>query len=244
MAAPSSQDFMAKLAAARTPVKTPGQDELNAVRTPLRTPLKTQDDVEAAVFQDLMDADHGPHWTSPAKSDEELFVEIAKENGSSVASDDEEAPPVYEAVRPPPAPPPSAARPPSPIPPHLAEALAPYAALAKGSPEDVRRRLRAATTTLRRRLDAGLPLRTLVWDRAHERYAAATLVLFREPGGFWWRWDATARRLRRRNRRRRRSGLATPSPAARAVAFFASSTPRPDPSWPVWKSTSELGRLK
>ena len=50
-----------------------------------------------------------------------------------------------------------------------------------------------------------------------------------EPGGFWWRWDATARRLRRRNRRRRRSGLATPSPAARAVAFFASSTPRPPP---------------
>ena len=239
MAAPSSQDFMARLAAARTPVKTPGRDELNAVRTPLRTPLKTQDDVEAAVFQDLMDADHGPHWTSPAKSDEELFVEIAKENGSSVDSDDEEAPPVYEAVRPPPAPPPSAARPPPPTPPHLAEALAPYAALSKGSPEDVRRRLRAATTTLRRRLDAGLPLRTLVWDRIHERYAAATLVLFREPGGFWWRWDATARRLRRRNRRRRRSGLATPSPAARAVAFFASSTPRPDTSWPVWKPTSE-----
>ena len=217
---------MAKLAAARTPVKTPGQDEMNAVRTPLRTPLKTQDDVEAAVFQDLMDADHGPHWTSPAKSDEELFVEIAKENGSSVASDEEEAPPVYEAVRPPPAPPA-----------HLAEALAPYAALSKGSPEDVRQRLRAATTTLRRRLDAGLPLRTLVWDRTNEKYAAATLVLFREPGGFWWRWDATARRLRRRNRRRRRSGLATPSPAARAVAFFASSTPRPDTSWPVWKST-------
>ena len=87
---------MARLAAARTPVKTPGQDELNAVRTPLRTPVKTQADVEAAVFKDLMDADHGPHWTSPAKSDEELFVEIAKENGSSVASDDEEAPPVYD----------------------------------------------------------------------------------------------------------------------------------------------------
>ena len=51
------------------------------------------------------------------------------------------------------------------------------AALAKGSPEDVRQRLRAATTTLRRRLDAGLPLRTLVWDRTHERYAVATLVL-------------------------------------------------------------------
>ena len=77
---------MARLAAARTPVKTPGQDDLNAVRTPLRTPVKTPDDVEAAVFKDLMDADHGPHWTSPAKSDEELFVEIAKENGSSVAS--------------------------------------------------------------------------------------------------------------------------------------------------------------
>ena len=118
---------------------------------------------------------------------------------------------------------------PSSTPPHLAEALAPYAALSKGSPEDVRRRLRAATTTLKRRLDAGLPLRTLVWDRTHERYAVATLVLFREPGGFWWRWDATARRLRRRNRRRRRRGLATPSPAARAVAFFASSTPRAPP---------------
>ena len=96
-----------------------------------------------------MDADHGPHWTSPAKSDEELFVEIAKENGSSVASDEEAPPPVYEAARPPPAPPPSAARPPPSTPPHLAEALAPYAALSKGSPEDVRQRLRAATTTLK-----------------------------------------------------------------------------------------------
>ena len=174
---------MAKLAAARTPVKTPGQgqDVENAVRTPVKTPLRT--DLEEAIFNELMDADHGPHWTSPAKSDEELFVEIAKENGSSVASDDEEAPPVYEAVRPPPAPPQSAARPPPPTPPHLAEALAPYAALSKGSPEDVRQRLRAATTTLKRRLDAGLPLRTLVWDRAHERYAVATLVLFRARTG-------------------------------------------------------------
>ena len=153
--------------------------KLEAVKTPLRTPLKTTAQLEETIFNELMDADHGPHWTSPAKSDEELFVEIAKENGSSVASDDEEAPPVYEAVRPPPAPPQSAARPPPATPPHLAEALAPYAALSKGSPEDVRQRLRAATTTLKRRLDAGLPLRTLVWDRARERYAAATLVLFR-----------------------------------------------------------------
>ena len=177
MAAPSSQDFMARLAAARTPVKTPGRDVENAVRTPLKTPLRT--DLEETIFNELMDADHGPHWTSPAKSDEELFVEIAKENGSSVASDEEAPPPVYEAARPPPAPPPSAARPPPSTPPHLAEALAPYAALSKGSPEDVRRRLQAATTTLKRRLDAGLPLRTLVWDRMHGRYAAATLVLFR-----------------------------------------------------------------
>ena len=87
MAAPSSQDFMARLAAARTPVKTPGQDA-TPVKTPLRTPVKTplRTDVEEAIFNELMDADHGPHWTSPAKSDEELFVEIAKENGSSVAS--------------------------------------------------------------------------------------------------------------------------------------------------------------
>ncbi len=41
MAAPSSQDFMARLAAARTPVKTPGQDDLEA-RTPAKTPLLTQ----------------------------------------------------------------------------------------------------------------------------------------------------------------------------------------------------------
>ena len=177
---------MARLEAARSPLRPPGQDKSEArtpVKTPLRTPLKTQEDVEAAVFQDLMDADHGPHWTSPAKSDEELFVEIARDCGSSVASDEEEAPPVYEAVRPPPAPPQSAARPPPPTPPHLAEALAPYAALSKGSPEDVRQRLRAATTTLKRRLDAGLPLRTLVWDRLHERYAVATLVLFRVRTG-------------------------------------------------------------
>ena len=156
MAAPTSQDFMAKLEAVKTPLRTP-------VKTPLRDAQ-----LEETIFNELMDADHGPHWTSPAKSDEELFVEIARDCGSSVASDDVEAPPVYEAVRPPPAPPA-----------HLAEALAPYAALAKGSPEDVRQRLRAATTTLRRRLDAGLPLRTLVWDRLHERYAVATLVLFR-----------------------------------------------------------------
>ena len=146
MAAPSSQDFMARLAAARTPVKTPGRDDLEArtpVKTPLRTPVKTplRTDLEEAIFNELMDADHGPHWTSPAKSDEELFVEIAKENGSSVASDEEEAPPVYEAVRPPPAPPPSAARPPPSTPPHLAEALAPYAALIQGFA-----RGRAATT--------------------------------------------------------------------------------------------------
>ena len=170
---------MAKLAAARAPVKTSGRDVENAVRTPVKTPLRTTAQLEETIFNELMAADHGPRWTSPAKSDEELFVEIAKENGSSVASDDEEAPPVYEAVRPPPAPPQSAARPPPPTPPHLAEALAPYAALSKGSPEDVRQRLRAATTTLKRRLDAGLPLRTLVWDRLHGRYAAATLVLFR-----------------------------------------------------------------
>ena len=170
---------MARLAAARTPVKTPGRDVENAVRTPLKTPLRDAQ-LEETIFNELMDADHGPHWTSPAKSDEELFVEIARDCGSSVASDEEvEAPPVYEAVRPPPVPPPSAARPPSSTPPHLAEALAPYAALSKGSPEDVRRRLQAATTTLKRRLDAGLPLRTLVWDRMHGRYAAATLVLFR-----------------------------------------------------------------
>ena len=165
---------MARLEAARSPLRPPGQDA-TPVKTPLRTPVKTplrDAQLEETIFNELMDADHGPHWTSPAKSDEELFVEIAKENGSSVASDEVEAPPVYEAVRPPPAPPPS-------TPPHLAEALAPYAALAKGSPEDVRQRLRAATTTLRRRLDAGLPLRTLVWDRMHGRYAAATLVLFR-----------------------------------------------------------------
>ena len=148
--------------------------KLEAVKTPLRTPVKTplRTDLEEKIFNELMDADHGPHWTSPAKSDEELFVEIARDCGSSVASDDVETPPVYEAVRPPPAPPA-----------HLAEALAPYAALAKGSPGDVRQRLRAATTTLKRRLDAGLPLRTLVWDRTHERYAVATLVLFRVRTG-------------------------------------------------------------
>ena len=159
--------------------------KLEAVKTPLRTPVKTplRTDLEEKIFNELMDAHHGPHWTSPAKSDEELFVEIAKENGSSVASDEEAPPPVYEAVRPPPAPPPSAARPPPSTPPHLAEALAPYAALSKGSPEDVRRRLQAATTTLKRRLDAGLPLRTLVWDCLHERYAVATLVLFRARSG-------------------------------------------------------------
>ena len=187
MAAPSSQDFMARLRPharrsrrrARTNTRrvTPTECSATPLRTPVKTPLRT--DEEEAIFNELMDADHGPHWTSPAKSDEELFVEIAKENGSSVASDEEAPPPVYEAARPPPAPPPSAARPPPSTPPHLAEALAPYAALAKGSPEDVRQRLRAATTTLRRRLDAGLPLRTLVWDRLHERYAVATLVLFR-----------------------------------------------------------------
>ena len=65
---------MARLAAARTPVKMPGQDELNAVRTPLRTPVKTplrDAQLEETIFNELMDADHGPHWTSPAKSDEE-----------------------------------------------------------------------------------------------------------------------------------------------------------------------------
>ena len=55
MAAPSSQDFMAKLEAVKTPLRTP-------VKTPLRT------DLEEAIFNELMDADHGPHWTSPAKS--------------------------------------------------------------------------------------------------------------------------------------------------------------------------------
>ena len=79
--------------------------KLEAVKTPLRTPVKTplrDAQLEETIFNELMDADHGPHWTSPAKSDEELFVEIARDCGSSVASDEVEAPPAYEAVRPPP----------------------------------------------------------------------------------------------------------------------------------------------
>ena len=54
MAAPSSQDFMARLAAARTPVKTPGRDA-TPVKTPLRTPVKT--DVEEAIFNELVAAE-------------------------------------------------------------------------------------------------------------------------------------------------------------------------------------------
>jgi len=151
--APSSRDFMAELEAARTPQRQP------------RTP--SPDDLEASVFRDLMAREHGDHWTSPAKdANAELFVEVARECGSSVASD-EEAPPTYAPARPPPAPP------------RHSEALGPYAALARGSPADVRRRLRASVMTLSRRLDAGLPLRTLVWDRARAKYAVATLVLFR-----------------------------------------------------------------
>ena len=63
-------------------MKTPGQDELTPVKTPLRTPVKplrATAQLEETIFNELMDADHGPHWTSPAKSDEELFVEIAEE---------------------------------------------------------------------------------------------------------------------------------------------------------------------
>ena len=149
---------MAELEAARTPPRA-GE---GAARTP------SPDDLEASVFRDLMVREHGDHWTSPAKdADAELFVEVARDCGSSVASDETEAPPTYAPTRPPPRPP------------RHSEALAPYAALARGSPADVRRRLRAAATTLRRRLDAGLPLRTLVWDRVRAKYAVATLVLFR-----------------------------------------------------------------
>ena len=56
--------------------------KLEAVKTPLRTPVKTplrDAQLEETIFNELMDADHGPHWTSPAKSDEELLDHPALE---------------------------------------------------------------------------------------------------------------------------------------------------------------------